>query len=272
MSTKQKDLNKDPLIISDKIFLSRLMLGTGKYRNFQEAKDAINASECEILTVAVRRAQSSNVEGVDYLLSNLDWTKIWLMPNTAGCQNSEEAIRLAFLGREIVKNLGYVDNNFIKLEVIPDPKYLLPDGLGTLVAAEYLVERKFEVLPYINADPILAKQLEENGCVTVMPLGSPIGSGQGLKNLYNIKIIVESSNVPVIVDAGIGSPSQAAQAMEIGASGVLTNTAIAKAQSSTNMALGMKLGTMAGRLSYLAGHMETGNLAKPSSPLLGLST
>ena len=263
-------LDNDPLIIAERQFSSRLMLGTGKYKNFQEAKDAILLSGCQILTVAVRRAQSSTVDGIDKLLNNLDWTKIWLMPNTAGCQTSEQAIRLAFLARELLKNLDYVDNNFLKLEVIPDPKYLLPDSLGTITSAEYLCKKNFDILPYINADPILAKQLEEVGCVTVMPLGSPIGSNQGLKNLYNIKIIVEGAKIPVIVDAGIGSPSQASESMEIGADGVLTNTAIAKAISPKDMAYAMKLGVMAGRLGYLAGKAKTVDFAKPSSPILGL--
>lgn len=265
-------LENDPLIIADRKFFSRLMLGTGKYKNYQEAKEAILLSDCEILTVAIRRAQSSNVDGIDKLLNNLDWKKIWLMPNTAGCQTSEQAIRLAFLGRELLKNLNYIDNEFLKLEVIPDPKYLLPDSLGTLTVAEYLCSKNFDILPYINADPILAKQLEEIGCVTVMPLGSPIGSNQGLKNLYNIKIIIEGAKVPVIVDAGIGSPSQASEAMEMGADGVLTNTAIAKANSARDMAYAMKLGVRAGRLGYLAGKAKTGTFAQPSSPLLGLST
>ncbi len=264
-------LENDPLIISDRQFSSRLMLGTGKYKNFQEAKNAIILSGCEILTVAIRRAQSSTVDGIDKLLNNLDWTKIWLMPNTAGCQTAEQSIRLAFLGRELLKNLNYIDNSFLKLEVISDPKYLLPDSLGTIAAAEYLCQKKFEILPYINADPILAKQLEEIGCVTVMPLGSPIGSNLGLKNLYNIKIIIEGSNIPVIVDAGIGSPSEASEAMETGADGVLTNTAIAKANSSKDMAYAMKLGVMAGRLGYLAGKAEIKDFAQPSSPIIGLS-
>ena len=263
-------LTNDLLTIGKKQFTSRLMLGTGKYKNFQEAKEAISISGCQILTVAVRRAQSANVEGIDTLLQNLDWSKIWLLPNTAGSQTAEQAIRLAFLGREISKNLNYADNNFIKLEIIPDPKYLLPDSLGTLAAAEYLVEKRFDILPYINADPILAKQLEEIGCVTVMPLGSPIGSNQGLKNLYNIKIIVEGANVPVIVDAGIGTPSQASEAMELGASGVLTNTAVAKAFSAKDMAYAMKLGVEAGRLSYLAGTAPKQSVAQPSSPTIGL--
>ena len=228
-------------------------------------------SGCEILTVAIRQAQSSTVDGIDKLLNNLDWTKIWLMPNTSGCQTAEQAIRLAFLGRELLKNLNYADNNFLKLEVIPDPKYLLPDSLGTITAAEYLCKKNFDILPYINAEPVLAKQLEEIGCATVMPLGSPIGSNQGLKNLYNIKIIIEGANVPVIVDAGIGSPSQAAEAMEIGADGVLANTAIARAGSAKDMAYGMKLGVLAGRLGYLAGKAQIGNIANPSSTTVGLS-
>ncbi len=261
----------DPLIISDRRFNSRLMLGTGKYKNFQEAKDAILLSGCEILTVAIRRAQSSNVDGIDKLLNNLDWTKIWLMPNTAGCLTAEQSIRLAFLGRELLKNLNYIDNNFLKLEVITDPKYLLPDSFGTLTAAEYLCNKKFDILPYMNADPILAKQLEEIGCVTVMPLGSPIGSNQGLKNLYNIQIIIDNAKIPVIVDAGIGSPSQAAETMEIGADGVLTNTAIAKSNSAKEMAYAMKLGVMAGRFGYLAGKAQVAGYAQPSSPLIGLS-
>ena len=264
-------LENDPLTIANRQFSSRLMLGTGKYKNFQEAKDAITLSDCEILTVAIRRAQSSTIVGIDKLLNNLDWTKIWLMPNTAGCQTSEQAIRLAFLGRELLKNLNYVDNNFLKLEVIPDPKYLLPDSLGTITATEYLCKKKFDILPYINSDPVLAKQLEEIGSATVMPLGSPIGSNQGLKNLYNIKIIIESANVPVIVDAGIGSPSQAAEAMESGADGILANTAIAKADSATGMAFAMKLGVMAGRLGYLAGKAKMVEIAQPSSPIIGLS-
>jgi thiazole synthase len=264
--TPQDDL----LQIGNKNFSSRLMLGTGKYRNFTEAKKSIEASGCEILTVAVRRAQTGKVDGIAKLLHELDWGKLWLLPNTAGCQTAEEAIRLAFVGRELAKNLHYTDNSFIKLEVIPDPKYLLPDSLGTLTAAEYLAKKGFDVLPYINADLILAKQLEEVGCATVMPLGSPIGSGQGLKNIYNIKILIENARVPVIVDAGIGSPSQAAEAMEIGASGILANTAIAQAQISEVMASGMKLGVMAGRLSYLSGRIGMSEFAKPSSPLIGI--
>ena len=155
-----------------------------------KANNLVNAPSKTRTLVEIRRARNSSIAGIHGLLEGLDWTKIWLMPNTAGSQTTEEAVRLAFMGREILKNLNYTDNNFVKLEVIPDPKHLLPDSLGTLTAAEYLVNNNFDVLPYVNADPILAKQLESVGCVTVMPLGSPIGSGQGLKNLYNIKIII----------------------------------------------------------------------------------
>ena len=271
MSEQLYNTKEDPLTIGKKQFSSRLMLGTGKYQNFQEARESILTSGCEILTVAIRRAQNSNVGGIGNLLNGLDWKKIWLMPNTAGSQTAEEAVRLAFMGREVLKNLDYTDNNFIKLEVIPDPKHLLPDSLGTLTGAEYLVKNNFDVLPYINADPVLAKQLESIGCVTVMPLGSPIGSGQGLKNLYNIKIIVENSNVPVVVDAGIGSPSQAAEAMEIGSDAILANTAIAKAKYAQGMAYAMKLAVLAGRIGYISGRMEISHYAKPSSPIIGIS-
>lgn len=264
-------LKDDLLQIGSKSFSSRLMLGTGKYRNFMEAKKSIEASECEILTVAMRRAQTSTVDGISRLLEGFDWTKLWLLPNTAGCRTAEEAIRIAFIGREIAKNLHYNDNNFVKLEVISDSKYLLPDGLGTLTAAEYLTKKNFDVLPYISADLVLAKQLEEVGCVTVMPLGSPIGSGQGLKNIFNIKLLIRNSNVPVIIDAGLRSPSNAAEAMEIGAAGILVNTAVAHAKNGEAMAHAMKLGVKAGRLSYLAGQMETSEFAKPSSPLQGIS-
>ena len=270
MDLNQDLIGNDILTIKNKTFHSRLMLGTGKYKNFQEAKSSIYASGCEILTVAVRRAQNLNVHGINSLMNGLDWKKIWLMPNTAGCQTAEEAIRVSFLGREIIKNLGYADNQFIKLEVIPDPKYLLPDGLGTLTAAEYLVKNGFVILPYINADPILAQQMENIGCATVMPLGSPIGSGQGIKNSYNISIIIENANVPVIIDAGISSPSQAALAMEMGAGGVLTNTAIAKAHNSILMAEAMKLGVLAGRNAFNAGQIKVAQYAQPSSTTVGL--
>jgi thiazole synthase len=200
----------------------------------------------------------------------LDWSKIWMLPNTAGCQTAEDAIRVARLGREMAKLLGQEDNNFIKLEVIPDTKYLLPDPIGTLEAAEQLVKEGFAVLPYINADPLLAKRLEEVGCATVMPLGSPIGSGQGIRNAANIGIIIEEAKIPVVVDAGIGTPSEAAQAMEMGADAVLINSAIALAADPVSMARAMGMATVAGRLAYLSGRMPIKAYASASSPWTGL--
>jgi thiazole synthase len=259
---------EDPFVIAGRTFRSRLMTGTGKYRNFEDMRQSIAASGCEIVTVAVRRVQTS-VPGHEGLAEALDWTTIWMLPNTAGCQTAEEAIRVARLGREMAKLLGQEENNFVKLEVIPDSKYLLPDPIGTLAAAEKLVQEGFAVLPYINADPLLAKRLEEAGCVTVMPLGSPIGSGQGIKNAANIQIIVENAKVPVVVDAGIGIPSEAAQAMEMGADAVLINTAIAQAHDPAKMAQAMGLATIAGRLAYQAGRIPVKAYASASSPLTG---
>lgn len=272
MQTLDKPLERplgDELIIAGRTFHSRLMTGTGKYRNFDEMRQSIAASSCEIVTVAVRRVQT-NAPGHEGLADALDWSKIWMLPNTAGCQTAEEAIRVARLGREMAKLLGQEDNNFVKLEVIPDTKYLLPDPIGTLEAAEQLVKEGFAVLPYINADPLLAKRLEEVGCATVMPLGSPIGSGQGLKNTANIQIIIENAQIPVVVDAGIGVPSEAAQAMELGADALLINTAIAQAENPAGMARAMKLATEAGRLAYQAGRIPVKAYASASSPLTGI--
>ncbi|MBP5975558.1 glycine oxidase ThiO [Brasilonema sp. CT11] len=264
-------IEDSPLQIAGKTFQSRLMTGTGKYRSIEDMQQSVTASGCQIVTVAVRRVQT-NAPGHEGLAEALDWTKIWMLPNTAGCQTAEEAIRVARLGREMAKLLGQEDNNFVKLEVIPDPKYLLPDPIGTLQAAEQLVKEGFAVLPYINADPMLAKHLEEAGCATVMPLASPIGSGQGLKTTANIQIIIENAKVPVVVDAGIGAPSEAAQAMEMGADALLINSAIALAQNSPAMAHAMNLATVAGRLAYLAGRMPLKSYAIASSPLTGTIT
>ncbi|MFB2837535.1 thiazole synthase [Floridanema evergladense] len=257
-----------PLTIAGKTFQSRLMTGTGKYRSIPEMQQSVIASGCEIVTVAVRRVQT-NAPGHEGLAEALDWSKIWMLPNTAGCQTAEDAIRVARLGREMAKLLGQENNNFVKLEVIPDSKYLLPDPIGTLQAAEKLVKEGFAVLPYINADPLLAKHLEEAGCATVMPLGSPIGSGQGIKNAANIQIIIDNAKIPVVVDAGIGTPSEAASAMEMGADALLINTAIAQAQNSAAMAKAMNLATTAGRLAYLAGRIPVKTYASASSPLTG---
>jgi thiazole synthase len=258
----------NPLIIAGRAFTSRLMTGSGKYDDFETMRQSIVASGSEIVTVAVRRVQT-NAPGHEGLAEALDWSKIWMLPNTAGCQTAEEAIRVARLGREMAKLLGQEDNNFVKLEVIPDAKYLLPDPISTLEAAEQLVKEGFAVLPYINADPLLAKRLEDAGCATVMPLGSPIGSGQGIRNAANIQIIIENATVPVVVDAGIGTPSEAALAMEMGADALLINTAIAKAQNPVAMGRAMGLATQAGRLAYHAGRIPIQITASPSSPLAG---
>ncbi|HEY9769910.1 MAG TPA: glycine oxidase ThiO [Coleofasciculaceae cyanobacterium] len=256
------------LTIAGRTFNSRLMTGTGKYPSMQAMQQSVAASGCEIITVAVRRVQTK-APGHEGLAEAIDWRKIWMLPNTAGCKTAEEAVRVARLGREMAKLLGQEDNNFIKLEVIPDAKYLLPDPIGTLQAAEQLVKEGFAVLPYINADPLLAKRLEEVGCSTVMPLGSPIGSGQGINNAANIAIIIEEANVPVVVDAGIGTPSEAALAMEMGADALLVNSAIALAKNPVAMGRAMGLATEAGRLAYLSGRIPVKQYATASSPLTG---
>ena len=264
--------NTDQLKIGTKSFNSRLMLGTGKYKTTKDTVNSIEKSDCEIVTVAIRRLPTDFKNDTTNFLKTLDWTKLWLLPNTAGSQTADEAIRIAFLGHELACQIGQQDNFFVKLEVISDPKYLLPDPVGTLKAAEFLVKKGFTVLPYINADPILALHLEDLGCATVMPLGSPIGSGQGLANLSNIQIIIENAQVPVIVDAGIGAPSEATAAMELGADGILLNTAVAQSKNPEQMALAMNLGVKAGRLAYLAGQMEKKYYARASSPLSQIST
>ncbi|MEA5535421.1 glycine oxidase ThiO [Crocosphaera sp. XPORK-15E] len=258
----------DELIIAGRKFHSRLMTGTGKYPSIPIMQQSVVASGCQIVTVAVRRVQT-NAPGHEGLAEALDWGKIWMLPNTAGCKTAEEAIRVARLGREMAKLLGQEDNNFVKLEVIPYDKYLLPDPIGTLEAAEQLVKEGFAVLPYINADPLLAKRLEDVGCATVMPLGSPIGSGQGIRNQANIAIIIEEAKIPVVVDAGIGTPSEASQAMEMGADAVLINSAIALAQNPVIMAKAMGMATEAGRLAYLGGRIPVKEYAIASSPLTG---
>ena len=193
--------NSSSLVIGGKHFSSRLMVGTGKYKSNKDMVESLSNSETEIITVAVRRIKNNQIG--ENLLAKINWKKYWMLPNTAGCVNADEAIRIAILGRELAKLSGQEENNFVKLEVIPDKKYLLPDPIETLKAAEVLIKKGFAVLPYISADPILAKRLEEVGCSTVMPLGSPIGSGQGLLNFSNILIIIENAKVPVIIDAGI---------------------------------------------------------------------
>jgi thiazole synthase len=259
----------DPLVIAGRRFSSRLMTGTGKYPSLEAMQASLGASACEIVTVAVRRVQSQ-AAGHGGLIEAIDWTRIWMLPNTAGCATAEEAVRVARLGRELAKLAGQEDNTFVKLEVIPDTKHLLPDPFGTLEAAEQLVKEGFTVLPYINADPLLAKRLEEVGCATVMPLGSPIGSGQGIRNAANIALIIENARVPVVVDAGIGVPSEAAQAMEMGADALLINSAIALAGNPVVMARAMALATEAGRGAFHAGRLPIRAEARASSPGAGL--
>jgi thiazole synthase len=258
----------DNLLIGGRRFGSRLMTGTGKYPSLAVMQASLAASACEIVTVAVRRVQSQ-AAGHGGLMDAIDWGRIWMLPNTAGCATAEEAIRVARLGRELAKLAGQEDNSFVKLEVIPDSRHLLPDPFGTLEAAEQLVKEGFTVLPYINADPLLAKRLEEAGCATVMPLGSPIGSGQGIRNAANIALIIENARVPVVVDAGIGVPSEAAQAMEMGADALLINSAIALAGDPAAMAEAMAQACRAGRTAFRAGRLPMRAEASPSSPLEG---
>ena len=223
----------------------------------------IEASETEIITVAIRRLNLDN-PNEKTILDYFDWTKYTILPNPAGCRTKDEALFVAKLAREVT------GSDWIKLEVIPDPKYLLPDPVGTLEAAKELINDGFTVLPYIHADPILARQLEEAGCATVMPLGSAIGSGQGIHTAEEIRIIIESANVPVVVDAGLGVPSDAAQALEMGADAVLVNTAIAQAANPVQMAEAFKLGVEAGRAGYLAGRIPRKAYASASSPTEGV--
>jgi thiazole synthase len=251
------------LTIAGRTFSSRLLVGTGKYRNSTEMNAAFAASGAEIITVALRRIDFDDPKSRS-VLDDVDWTRYTILPNTAGCQTAEEAIRIAHMARAMELS------NWVKLEVIPDPKYLLPDPIGTLEAARVLIDEGFVVLPYIGADPVLARRLEELGTATVMPLGSPIGSGQGLVSIEAIKIIIEQASVPVVVDAGIGVPSDAAQAMEAGADACLVNTAIALADDPALMAEAMAEGVAAGRKAYLAGRIPRKPYASASSPLAGV--
>ncbi len=248
----------DDLVIAGKPFASRLIVGTGKYRTDDEMTEAIAASGADMVTVALKRIDFESNEKT--ILDHIDWGEYHILPNTAGCQTVEEALYTA----RLAKTMGI--SNWLKLEVIPDPKYLLPDPVGTLEAAKILIAEGFVVLPYINDDPILAKRLEEAGCATVMPLASPIGSGKGMVNFDQIKIIIEQANVPVVVDAGLGAPSDASLAMELGADAVLVNSAIALAQDAVMMADAMKQGVEAGRKAFRAGRIPKKAYASASSP------
>jgi len=259
----------DPLTIAGKQFRSRLIVGTGKYRTMDEMREGIDASGAEMVTVAIRRlpldAEGRARAGEQNLMDYLDWSRYTILPNTAGCRTAEEALFTARLARELC------GSNWVKLEVIPDPQYLLPDPIATLEAAEKLISEGFIVLPYIHADPVLARRLEEAGCATLMPLGSPIGSGRGIFTLEEIQIIIQNASVPVVIDAGLGAPSDASLALEVGADAVLVNTAIAGARDPVRMAEAFRLGAEAGRAAYLAGRIARGELAEASSPLEGVA-
>ncbi len=251
----------DKLIIAGREFNSRLLVGTGKFASNQAMVDAMENSGSEIVTVALRRVDIDNPE--DSLLSHIDPKKYLLLPNTSGARDAEEAVRLARLAR------AAGCEPWIKLEVTPDPYYLLPDPIETLKAAEILVKEGFIVLPYMPADPVLARHLEEVGTATVMPLGAPIGTNRGIRTRDLIEIIIEQANVPVIVDAGLGAPSHAAEAMEMGADAVLVNTALADTPNPALMAQGFRKGVESGRDAYLAGLGAQRKQAEASSPLTG---
>lgn len=258
-------MTDDPLIIAGRAFTSRLMIGTGKFPSAQALRDAIEASGAEIVTVALRRVDLTRPDD-EGILSAIDPEKQLILPNTSGARTADEAVRLARLARAAGLE------PWVKLELTPEPRYLLPDPIETLKAAEILVKEGFIVLPYIQADPVLAKKLEEIGTATVMPLGAPIGSNRGLKTRDMVKIIIEQANVPVVVDAGLGAPSHAAEAMELGADAVLVNTALADAADHAEMARAFALATEAGRLAYRAGLGPLRDTAEASSPLTGFLT
>ena len=255
----------DKLVLGGRSFTSRLLVGTGRYADFPTMKAALLASGAEVVTVAVRRLDLK-AQGEASLLH---WIPegMTLLPNTAGCYTADEAVRTCRLAREL--QIGG-ENPLVKLEVLSDPKTLLPDGEATLEAAKILVKEGFSVLPYMSDDPVLARKLEDAGCAAVMPLGAPIGSGLGLRNPYSLQMILEAAKVPVIVDAGVGTASDCAICMELGVSGLLVNTAIAQAQRPVEMARAMRLATEAGRLAYEAGRIPRKLYGNASSPLGGV--
>jgi len=252
------------LVIAGRSFGSRLFLGTGKFASPEAMRSALDVSGTEMVTVALRRADlSGRKDPFANILEFIDPTRYLLLPNTSGAMNAEEAVRLARLAHAA----GLP--KWVKLEIHPDPRYLLPDPVETLKAAEQLVKEGFTVLPYINADPVLAKRLQEVGTATVMPLGSPIGSNRGLQTRDQLQIIIEQATVPVVVDAGIGAPSHAAEAMELGADAVLVNTAIAVAGDPDRMAVAFRQAVEAGRTAYEVGLGAASRMASPTSPLTG---
>jgi thiazole synthase len=254
-----------PLTIAGRAYRSRLLVGTGKYRDFEQTRAAIEMSGSEIVTVAIRRTNIGQDAGQPNLLEVLPPDRYTILPNTAGCFDAASAVRTCMLARELLDG-----HELVKLEVLGDEKTLFPNMPETLVAAEELIAEGFKVMVYTNDDPILARRLAEMGCVAVMPLAAPIGSGMGIRNPYNIRIIVENATVPIIVDAGVGTASDAAVAMELGCDGVLMNTAIAQARDPILMASAMRKGIEAGREAYLAGRMPRRPYGVASSPIEGL--
>ena len=259
--TPPQTINDTPLTLAGRAYSSRLLVGTGKYKDFAETRRAIEASGAQIVTVAIRRTNLGQNAGEPNLLEVLPPSKYTILPNTAGCYTAEDALRTCRLARELLDG-----HRLVKLEVLGDPKTLYPDMPATLAAAETLVKEGFEVMVYTTDDPIAAKRFEAMGCVAVMPLAAPIGSGLGIQNRYNILTIVENARVPILVDAGVGTASDAAIAMELGCDGVLMNTAIAEAKKPELMASAMKHAIIAGREAFLAGRMPRRRHASASSP------
>lgn len=259
------DLNNDALVIAGKSYSSRLLVGSGKYKDLTETKEATEASDSQIITVAIRRTNIGQNPDEPSLLDVISPDKYTFLPNTAGCFDAKEAVRTCLLARELLDG-----HNLVKLEVLADQKTLLPHVLETIDAAETLVKEGFDIMVYTSDDPIIAKRLEEIGCAAVMPLASPIGSGLGITNPYNILEIIENANVPIIIDAGVGTASDAAIAMELGCDGVLMNSAIAAAKNPVLMAKAMKNAIIAGRDAYHAGRMPKKRYASASSPIEGL--
>ena len=261
-------MNSKNFTIGTRSFTSRLIIGTGKYKNFSETQSAIKNSGAEIVTVAIRRTNLGQKPSEPSLLDYIDRDRVTLLPNTAGCYSADEAVRTLQLARELLEG-----HNLVKLEVLGDPTTLFPNVIETLIAAERLIQDGFQVMVYTSDDPVIAKRLEELGCVAIMPLASLIGSGMGILNPWNLKIIIDNSTVPVIVDAGVGTASDATIAMEMGCDAVLMNTAIAAAKDPIGMAGAMRKAVEAGREAYLAGRMtKKAYQASPSSPKAGLLT
>jgi thiazole synthase len=255
---------EDPVVIAGQAYTSRLLLGTGKYKDMDETRHAIEASGSQIITVAIRRTNIGQNTDEPNLLDVIHPDKYTILPNTAGCYDADSAIRTCLLARELLDG-----HKLVKLEVLGDEKTLFPDVPATIIAAEELIKEDFDVMVYTNDDPIMAKRFEEMGCVAVMPLAAPIGSGLGIRNPYNIRTIVENASVPIIVDAGVGTASDAAIAMELGCDGVLMNTAVAEAKNPVLMASAMKKGIQSGRQAFLAGRMPRRAYASASSPIDG---